>query len=200
MFETGEPRTGAEIAGALLSLQEESARYLGTLTDEVFLAPQQLEPGAPRRGGPVWSPAEHVRHLTKSVRPVARALALPRLVPRLLFGAHRGPSRTFAEVRAVYRAALEDGAQAGRFAPTQRPVPADAAAFRRSVMGALDAEVRGLAARVREFPEPQLDVLRLPHPVLGKLTVREMLFFTLYHGAHHVRKVRERAEAAGTGS
>jgi hypothetical protein len=25
----------------------------------------------------------------------------------------------------------------------------------------------------------------LPHPLLGKLTIREMLYFTVYHGEHH---------------
>jgi hypothetical protein len=32
----------------------------------------------------------------------------------------------------------------------------------------------------------------LPHPLLGKLTVREMLFFTLYHQRHHVAVVERR--------
>jgi hypothetical protein len=41
------------------------------------------------------------------------------------------------------------------------------------------------------WSEDDLDNHRLPHPLLGKLTVREMLFFTLYHIQHHM------IEAAG---
>jgi hypothetical protein len=37
-----------------------------------------------------------------------------------------------------------------------------------------------------------LDRLRLPHPGLGLLTVREMLLFTLYHNTHHVLGVERR--------
>jgi uncharacterized damage-inducible protein DinB len=40
-----------------------------------------------------------------------------------------------------------------------------------------------------------LDRLRLPHPALGKLTVREMLFFTIYHNIHHVENVVRRLSA-----
>jgi hypothetical protein len=32
----------------------------------------------------------------------------------------------------------------------------------------------------------------MPHPLLGKLTVREMLLFTLYHNLHHVQNVARR--------
>jgi len=35
-----------------------------------------------------------------------------------------------------------------------------------------------------------LDKFMLPHPLLGKLAVREMLFFTMYHNLHHVNNVR----------
>ena len=39
-----------------------------------------------------------------------------------------------------------------------------------------------------------LDAVLLPHPLLGKLTVREMLFFTVYHVQHH-RALVERDHA-----
>jgi hypothetical protein len=42
------------------------------------------------------------------------------------------------------------------------------------------------------WSERQLDRIRLPHPVLGKLSVREMLFFTLYHNQHHIEAVKRR--------
>jgi hypothetical protein len=36
-----------------------------------------------------------------------------------------------------------------------------------------------------KFSEAQLDEYVLPHPILGKLTIREMLYFTIYHATHH---------------
>ena len=39
--------------------------------------------------------------------------------------------------------------------------------------------------RIDSFSEKDLDNYILPHPLLGKLTIREMLFFTIYHVQHH---------------
>ena len=39
----------------------------------------------------------------------------------------------------------------------------------------------------QRWPEPSLDRYQLLHPLLGRLTVREMLEFSVYHHAHHLR-------------
>jgi len=36
-----------------------------------------------------------------------------------------------------------------------------------------------------KWNESDLDVYLLPHPLIGKLTIREMLFFTIYHNLRH---------------
>ena len=41
--------------------------------------------------------------------------------------------------------------------------------------------------RLGNWSEKDLDKYKLPHPLLGKLTVREMLFFTIYHNEHHLK-------------
>jgi hypothetical protein len=40
--------------------------------------------------------------------------------------------------------------------------------------------------------EEDLDTIRLPHPLLGKITAREMIYFTLYHAKHHVTATKDR--------
>src|SRR5579859_3509649 len=81
------------------------------------------------------------------------------------------------------------GGGAGRFAPREVPLPTNPAEARgRPVAGLADA-VEELGRRVATWSEIDLDRYRLPHPLLGKLTVREMLFFTVQHLAHHASKV-----------
>ena len=46
-------------------------------------------------------------------------------------------------------------------------------------------------------PGGTLDRYRLPHPLIGKLTLRELLLWTLYHNAHHVQRIAERREHVG---
>ena len=183
MFETGEPHTGVELNAALGRVQEEADAYLRALPATVFFAPQ----------GPAWSPAEHARHLGKSLGPLTRVLRWPRPVLGLLFGRHSGPGRAFADLRREYQATLAAGAQAGRFAPRAQPPPDDLAAGRDAILGRLAATVRAMQIAVQRWPEPSLDRYRLPHPLLGRLTVREMLAFSVYHHAHHLRRVAERA-------
>lgn len=182
-FETGEPATGDEILAALERLHTQCDRYLSGFSGEVFAAPQ----------GEKWSPADHVRHLAKSVRAVARGLEMPQWLLLLRFGWHRGGSRSFSKVVAIYHAQLTAGATAGRFTPSAQPAPTDPDAWREEVLARWRQASVQLHAQIPRWGEGALDRIRLPHPVLGKLTVREMLFFTLYHNAHHVRRVAERA-------
>ncbi len=182
-FETGTPSSGTQIAGELLRLHEECEAYLRSLPAEVFV----------QRQGEKWSPAEHVRHLSKSVRPLALALGLPRFVLWLRFGRGSGASRTFEVVRETYLARLAAGATAGRFTPSPQSPPNDAAAYRETVLASWRGANTDLRARIAGWDEKALDRCQLPHPALGKLTVREMLFFTLYHNAHHLNLLASRA-------
>jgi hypothetical protein len=185
MFSTGAPQTRSEILASLQRLHGESNAFLDTLSDAEFFTPQ----------GEKWSPAEQVRHLTKSVRPVAQALRLPRIALALLFGYRRAASRSFAEIEAFYQTKLKTGVTAGRFAPSSQPAPIDPRARRAEIMNYWNAAHSRLERAIASWPEAALDRYRLPHPVLGRLTLREMLFFTLYHNAHHVRQVYERRES-----
>lgn len=175
MFEIDPPETKSEIEAAVETLSREVDHYLQTLSDATFEAPQ----------GRHWSPSGHIRHLAKSVRAVAKGMNQPKLVLRA-FGRAKS-SRSFDEVLAVYRGALTEGDQAGKFGLSQdRP-------SREEVMSRWRDAQRLLEDAMQGWSESALDRYRLPHPLIGKLTVREMLFFTLFHNAHHVRRIQERA-------
>jgi hypothetical protein len=184
-FETGEPASAEALSHTLGALHAAGAAYLSTLPDGAFFGPQ----------GTAWSPADHVRHLEKSTAPLVLALKLPRWLLTLRFGTTARPSRSFTGVRDAYRQLLAGGAQAGRYAPDPEGTPADPPARRREIMHGWTAAVVGLQNATTRWSEPALDRHLLPHPLMGLLTVREMLAFTVYHTAHHLRRVAERAAA-----
>jgi len=171
--------------GALDALHEESVAYWARFDTAGFLAPL----------GVAWSPAENVRHLTKSMRAVTRGLRLPTFVVRLAFGGAPGSSRGYEEMRKRYLAALTPGVTAGGFAPEPRPAPDDPEAERQRIMDHHATAVRELGDAASRWTERQLDRCQLPHPLLGPITVREMLHFTLYHNRHHLDGVRRRVGA-----
>lgn len=175
------PHTRGEILQALGSVEAEVAAFFGGLSDDELLL----------RVGDAWNPAEHLAHLCTSVSAVARGLGVPRLLLRLRFGRARTPSRSYAEVREAYRTRLGAGGGAtGAFVPAREE---GEAGERRAALLARWARVNArLRGALKHWSERDLDRIVLPHPLLGKLTTREMLFFTLYHDRHHVEAARKR--------
>lgn len=184
--EAEEQRMNArDIVTALERQEEASLAWWNAFDGEAFFA----------RIGESWSPAETVRHLAKSTRPVAKALRMPRIVLRCMFGKPERPSMTYDEIVTRYRALLAEGGQAGRFAPSSR------GSDREVIMNSFVEANRDLRTGIARWPESKLDAVQLPHPLLGKLTVREMLLFTLYHHRHHIevvkRRMQEQAQKGG---
>ena len=169
-----------DLREAMLDIHADSITYWSSFTTAAFLAPI----------GDAWSPAYNVRHLTKSIRAVTRGLGMPRLGLRAMFGKGDGPSRSYAEVRAAYRAELAKGATAGPFSPSEREAPGDVEAERARIMHEHDVAVRELCEAIGKWSDDAQEHYRMPHPLLGPIPVREMLLFTLYHNQHHVDNVR----------
>jgi hypothetical protein len=147
------------------------------------------------RIGDAWTPAEHLAHICIAVSAVARGFAAPRWILRLRFGANQSrASRTFATLRDDYLARLAAGAGArGRFVPPRETLSEGQAAARRDeLLGRWRRVNARLRSAVQSWTERDLDRIRLPHPLLGTITAREMLFFLVYHGGHHVAAARKR--------
>jgi DinB superfamily len=189
MSESKEPHSRGELIAALDAVHREAAEVFASIPAEDFFRRSEPE---------VWSAGENAIHLIRSVKAVADAMKLPKLVLRLMFGTAAG-SRRYAEVRQTYLAELAGGGVAsGRYVPPSG-VPEDPEASRSRALAGWRRTGDGLVAVVGKWREAALDTYRLPHPLLGKLSVREMLFFTHYHDGHHLGIVRRgsRPPAAG---
>ena len=128
-----------------------------------------------------WTAGQQFKHICLSVSPLAPGLRLPVIFLKLLFGKANRPSKTYDGLVAKYHDKLQKGGVAsGRFVP--KPV---VFAQREDLKRKLSGSVKQLCKNVEGFTESQLDEYILPHPLLGKLTVREMLYFTIYHAQHH---------------
>lgn len=190
MFDPGEPLTRDELSASLAAMTRAGADALATLSLPVFFAPQ----------GAKWSPAEHVRHLRKSSAPVVLALRLPVWALRLRFGRPVRPSRNFATLRRDYRTLLDAGGQAGTFAPRPEGPPADPERRRREIVQQWTAVNARLSSLLSGWSDARLDQAQVPHPLLGPLTMREVVAFTVYHTVHHLQIVMDRAAAGAHGS
>ncbi|CAN5308216.1 DinB family protein [soil metagenome] len=126
-----------------------------------------------------WTPIQQLSHIEKSVAPVKLALSIPKFILSILFGKANRPSLSYDELIAKYKIKLQEGGKS-----TTRFLP-DGTCDRIKLQDALDRHVNALSGKLDSFSENELDKFILPHPLLGKLTLREMLYFTIYHVEHH---------------
>ena len=135
--------------------------------------------------GGKWSTSQQLEHIIKSIGPVRLAFFLPASILKMVFGTSNRPSRSYEGLVEKYLGKLSAGGKAPpRFIPSGQTTEVRANATK------LRHLTESLADNVDSFSEKQLDFLLLPHPLLGKLTLREMLYFTIYHVQHHHKQIR----------
>lgn len=128
-----------------------------------------------------WTAGQQLDHIYRSVSALTLGLSLPKFVIKLYVGKANRPSKDYDALVAKYKLRLEGGGKAvGRFIP--KPVrPAGKTRLKEKLL----RSVNRLCKLTDKYSETQLDYYILPHPLLGKLTIREMLYFTIYHVEHH---------------
>lgn len=136
-----------------------------------------------------WSAGQQLDHLIRSTRPVNTALSLPKLVLRL-YGRPKLASRNYEGVVADYRKILARGGESVR---AYIPGVVDLAQ-RESLLKQFRLQNARLLEFVELWDEAQLDNYQVPHPLMGKITVREMLYFTAYHASHHLHDLQTREQ------
>lgn len=160
-----------EIIGQLAITYKGFADFIKAMDQQQFMSQKHLK----------WSPAQQLEHLSKSTHPLNIAMGLPKFFLRLTQGKAKRPSRSYEQIVAAYQELLKNGAKS-----TQKYLPAGYIEDPKDALcNYLEQQVMSICDSIEGFTEEQLDTLRLPHPLMGKLTIREMLYFTIYHGQHH---------------
>ncbi|WP_158563205.1 DinB family protein [Chitinophaga silvatica] len=165
-----------EIRGLLDKGFDDFVDYINTLPDIRFTAALNGQ----------WSAGQQLEHLVKSIRPICNVMAYPKLT-LLYFGTSPLPSRSYDELSTNYRALLGNGCKSikiwkpGITYPGQRVV----------LLSALLSLRIKLLDRLKRWTESDLDKYRLPHPLMGKLTIRETLYSIIYHTQHHLGKMQD---------
>jgi uncharacterized damage-inducible protein DinB len=133
-----------------------------------------------------WSALENVDHLIKAHKPVAKALKLPKIILRTMFGKPDRASLTYEELCKAYRDEIAKGAQAsGRYLPSQENLNSGTERRKNEFLDQFLEASKDLVSAAEKWDDKELDDYFLPHPILGKLTIREILYFTVYHNLRH---------------
>jgi len=135
-----------------------------------------------------WSAGQNLDHLIRAIKPLQLAYGLPKFALLILFGKTNRPSRTYDELVTKYKTKLAAGGKAsGPFIP-----PVISFEKKEALILKYKEQKQKLIAKVEKQDEKDLDTYILPHPLLGKVTLREMLFFTIHHNEHHLESLKTR--------
>lgn len=142
--------------------------------------------------GTKWSAAENIQHLIISTNMTTLAYRLPKFIVRLIGGKPNRPSRSYEELKARYYQKLADGGRAsGRFVPKPIEIKFGKEKLLQNWQQATAAFIKALT---HNRTEADLDNYLARHPLLGRITLRELCYFTVFHTEHHVQAIHQISE------
>jgi len=150
--------------------------FIGSLEEDAL---QKAIPGK-------WNAAEQMEHVYLCLRPIVLAFRLPKFMLPLLFGKANRESKSYEALVQAYQNKLQQGRKAPEVFIPKSPATFHATQKRIEQVKGL---VKTLIHQIDKHSESELDQMILPHPLLGKLTLREMASFAAYHVAHHHKQV-----------
>ena len=141
--------------------------------------------------GAKWSVAENLQHLIISTNTSTLAFTLPKFVVRWISGRPNRGSRTYGQLVEKYKQKLAaGGAASGRFIPG----PLTFKDSKEKILHNWEkATGKHLTALKNNRSEKDLDHYLVKHPLLGKITLRELCYFTIYHTEHHLNIISSSA-------
>lgn len=135
-----------------------------------------------------WSAAEELEHLNLSIRATSKAFNLPEFLLVWTAGRPATIARSYQESLKRYERKLAEGGWDNRaFLPQLK---------HHNAGELIDQWVKNSTYYGNSLKYNRtnfsLDDLQVKHPVLGKITLRELCYFTLYHTDHHLQKIQQR--------
>ncbi|MCB9033795.1 MAG: DinB family protein [Chitinophagales bacterium] len=135
--------------------------------------------------GEKWNNAQIIDHLAISFGITAIGFASPKFLLKAIGGQLGRNKRNYDEVVFQYQLKLNEGAKA----PLPY-LPKISLIKNKTVLDNFwNANKTALLKSIDTWNDKDLDVFVLPHPILGKTTLREMLYFTIYHCKHHLQQM-----------
>ena len=128
-----------------------------------------------------WSVAQNVEHVSMVLSQINKYLHLPKAAIKSSYGISERASISNETFINTYKNVLKNGAKA--------TVPFIPEFNLDTNIGELIKKGENLLeefiSNLQNWSEEEFDLYNCPHPVLGKTTAREILYFTIYHVQHH---------------
>ncbi len=137
-----------------------------------------------------WTTGQHIVHLVDSIKQVNKALSIPKFLLKYKFGVANREVRSYNEVTERYQNKLSENQDRARefniavTTPTKKRF--------QQLLSTLQIQNKKLQYKTKRCKNNDLDTLILPHPLMGKMPIREIIMWTAYHTEHHTNILKEK--------
>ncbi|MEQ6122793.1 DinB family protein [Pseudotenacibaculum sp. MALMAid0570] len=132
-----------------------------------------------------WTTGQQILHLVNTGKMLNKALKYPKFILKYKFGTSNRPSRSYEDVAKRYQERLtENKERAKEFNKgLRKPLTKE----KQELTDSLQVLSKKLQYKTSKFKDKHLDTLLLPHPLMGRMTLREIIMWSAYHTEHHLQ-------------
>ena len=168
-------------------IKEDIIENMGTSATEI-IDWMNIQPGENFVKGPTkkWNASQHLDHLYQVVVLVNKALRLPKFILRWRFGKPNRKGRDYDTIVAKYQNKLKTLSSTIKPPGGKKHLVAD----KPDLLNQFELQIQRLQKGLDKWTEEDLDKYLFPHPLLGKVTVRELMLWMIYHHYHHLNNLK----------
>ncbi len=136
-----------------------------------------------------WTTGQQIVHLVDSIKKLNQAMSLPKFLLKLKFGKSNRETRNYDQIIKKYQDKLvKYKEEAKQFnAHITKPSLRE----KTKLLAKLQIQQKKLQHKTNQWKDSDLDSVILPHPLMGKMPVREIIMWTAYHTEHHTKDLIE---------
>ena len=132
-----------------------------------------------------WTPEEILGHLWLSTVPVVKAMSIPKVKLEEKFGKLERDEFEYDDLKSKYYTALEKGVTA----PALFVFSQKGELSKDQLIQKFTTSLDHLLTELDKWSEDDLSCHVIPHPAIGVLSMREMLYSTHFHTIHHYNQM-----------
>jgi hypothetical protein len=141
-----------------------------------------------------WSVAENLEHLRLSFAKSWKGLFIPKFISKMMFGKPAHQSLPYEVLEEAYKQKLKTGAKASK---EYMPLIDRNKSSKEDLMKRFEQTATRYLNEIRYYwEEKTIDEYQFPHPILGNITARELMYFNIFHCWHHFNTMRQRNSEA----
>lgn len=137
-----------------------------------------------------WTFGQHVLHLSESLTLLNKALSYPKFILKYKFGIANRPLRDYDEIVLRYKEKLAANKDRAKQFNSKLSMPA--AQEKEKLVRILQLQKNKLQKTTLKWKDKDLDRLLIPHPLMGRMPVREIIMWTAHHTEHHTQILKNK--------